>query len=79
MQAQTLTPEAQPCATVAGGKPRLDFYAGIHKALRLFLTRTLTRVGSTDPADAGELVRDRHTLAVPRGDSSRNSTPSSAS
>jgi hypothetical protein len=56
MQAQTLTPEAQPCATVAGGKPRLDFYAGIHKALRLFLTRTLTRVGSTDPADAGELA-----------------------
>lgn len=56
MQAQTLNPEAQTPATVAAGSPRLDFYAGIHKALRLFLTHTLTRVGSTDPADAAELA-----------------------
>lgn len=29
---------------------RRDFYAPIHKALRLFMTRTLCTVGSTDPA-----------------------------
>lgn len=39
---------AAPAAT----QPRLDFYAGIHKAMRLFMTDTLTRVGSTDPRDA---------------------------
>jgi hypothetical protein len=36
--------------------PRLDLYAGIHKALRLLMTRTLTAVGSTDPADAAEVA-----------------------
>ena len=35
---------------------RLDMYAGIHKALRLFMTRTLCRVGSTDPGDAEEVA-----------------------
>ncbi|HET7527822.1 MAG TPA: hemerythrin domain-containing protein [Burkholderiaceae bacterium] len=34
---------------------RRDFYAPIHKALRLFMTRTLSTVGSTDPADADEV------------------------
>ncbi|HEX6018317.1 MAG TPA: hemerythrin domain-containing protein [Burkholderiaceae bacterium] len=34
---------------------RRDFYAPIHKALRLFMTRTLCTVGSTDPADAREV------------------------
>ena len=34
---------------------RRDFYAPIHKALRLFMTRTLCAVGSTDPADAEEV------------------------
>jgi len=31
---------------------RHDGYAGIHKALRLYMSNTLTRVGSTDPFDA---------------------------
>ena len=54
MQAQALSPQAQrPAAATA---PRLDMYAGIHKALRLYLTHTLTRVGSTDPDDAQELA-----------------------
>ena len=35
---------------------RLDLYAGIHKALRLFMTRTLCRAGSTDPGDAEEVA-----------------------
>ena len=42
---------------------RLDLYAGIHKALRLFLTDTLVKVGQTDAADAAH-VRD--TLAQVR-------------
>ena len=42
---------------------RLDMYAGIHKALRLFLTDTLVKVGHTDAADAAH-VRD--TLAQVR-------------
>jgi hypothetical protein len=40
-------------ATLPAG--RLDLYAGIHKALRLFMTRTLTTVGSADPACPGEV------------------------
>lgn len=42
------TAATQPATTV---QPRLDFYAGIHKALRLFMTDTLVRTGSTDPRD----------------------------
>jgi hypothetical protein len=40
-------------------KPRLDFYAGIHKALRSFMTDTLGRVGrldTSDPADTEETL-----------------------
>lgn len=33
--------------------PRFDLYAGIHKALRLAMTDTLTRLGSLDAADVG--------------------------
>ncbi len=54
MQAQAQTPRATETQTAAG--PRHDLYAGIHKALRLFMTRTLTQVGSTDAADAAELA-----------------------
>jgi len=32
--------------------PRLDLYAGIHKALRLYMCRTLCLLGSTDALDA---------------------------
>jgi len=44
---------ASPGATAPAG--RRDFYAPIHKALRLFMTRTLCSVGSTDPADAQQV------------------------
>jgi hypothetical protein len=40
-------------ATLAA--PRYDFYAGIHKALRLFMGDTLVRIGSTDADDAAAL------------------------
>lgn len=40
--------------------PRLDLYAGIHKALRHFMTDTLHRVGRMDPNDADDR---RRTLA----------------
>jgi hypothetical protein len=38
------------------GAGRFDLYAGIHKALRLFMARTLCQVGATDPGDAAELA-----------------------
>ena len=44
---------ARPATSHTG---RRDLYAGIHKALRLFMTRTLCRVGSTDPADGTEVA-----------------------
>lgn len=34
---------------------RHDGYAGIHKALRLFMSDTLTRIGRTDPGDDAEV------------------------
>ena len=40
MQTQTLH-AAAPQPIAAEGTGRLDLYAGIHKALRLFMTRTL--------------------------------------
>ena len=49
--AQTSDPVA--AAATAG---RHDLYAGIHKALRLFMTRTLCRAGSTDPGDADDVA-----------------------
>ncbi len=51
--ASTTTTAAGAAAAPVG---RRDLYAGIHKALRLFMSRTLTRVGSTDPADADEVA-----------------------
>lgn len=55
-------------ATPPTATARFDLYAGIHKALRLALTRTLTRVGSTDPADprerAGTLDQVERLLAL---------------
>lgn len=55
METQTLHAAAtQPAA--AEGAGRLDLYAGIHKALRLFMTRTLARIGSADPRDPAEVA-----------------------
>ncbi len=34
--------------------PRLDLYAGIHKAMRAFMAETLVRVGRIDVADAAD-------------------------
>jgi len=35
--------------------PRYDSYLAIHKALRLFMCDTLTRIGRTDPSDDAEV------------------------
>ena len=50
-------PHTSAAADAAAATPagRRDFYAPIHKALRLFMTRTLGAVGSTDPADTQEV------------------------
>ena len=50
-------PHASAAPEGVGAPPpgRRDLYAPIHKALRLFMTRTLSAVGSTDPADAQEV------------------------
>ena len=56
----TLTPTAPAIPTTpASATPsigRVDLYAGIHKALRLMMSRTLTRVGSTDPTEADQVA-----------------------
>jgi len=56
---QTARAQAASHAPAAAALPapanRYDGYAGIHKALRLFMCNTLTRVGSTDPFDTGEV------------------------
>lgn len=56
----TTTPsEPLPIHLLAAVPPtptgRHDLYVGIHKALRLCMTRTLTRVGSTDAGDDAAL------------------------
>lgn len=49
---------ARPARTeTAPGAPRVDLYAGIHKAIRHFMTDTLHRVGRMDAADADDLAR----------------------
>lgn len=50
---KTATQPAQPQAAA----PRVDLYAGIHKALRHFMTDTLHRVGRLDVADADDMAR----------------------
>lgn len=46
--------------TAPSNAPRHDGYLGIHKAMRLFMCDTLTRIGRTDPGDDSEV---RTTLA----------------
>jgi hypothetical protein len=41
-------------ATPRPASPRLDLYAGIHKAMRAFMAETLVRVGRIDVADAAD-------------------------
>lgn len=53
-----LTPETLPPVAAkfpAATGPRLDFYAPIHKALRLFMTDTLVRVGCMDSGDLADV------------------------
>lgn len=45
-----------PASSAAATAPRVDLYAGIHKALRLFMGDTLARAGRLDTDDAGELA-----------------------
>ncbi|HET9820397.1 MAG TPA: hemerythrin domain-containing protein [Burkholderiaceae bacterium] len=47
----TPIPTAQAGTAEHAAPMRRDLYAGIHKALRLFMTRTLCTIGATDPAD----------------------------
>lgn len=53
------TPTLNPATTPAPGPaaaPRVDLYAGIHKALRLMMCRTLTTVGAADPGIDAEVA-----------------------
>ncbi len=53
-----LTPENLPPVAAkipAATGPRLDFYAPIHKALRLFMGDTLVRVGCMDSGDLADV------------------------
>jgi len=54
MNTTTLTPMAH-AAAAGGTAPRFDMYAGIHKALRSFMSETLVRVGRADVADPDDL------------------------
>jgi len=47
---------ADTATAAAAAAARLDLYAGIHKALRLFMSRTLCQVGSIDPGDTQEVA-----------------------
>jgi len=50
----TLAPAAQ-AAVSSTTAPRFDMYAGIHKALRSFMSETLVRVGRADVTDPDDL------------------------
>lgn len=53
---RTAPQPATPAAAHAIAAPgRYDGYRNVHKALRLFMTDTLTRVGRTDPGDGDEV------------------------
>lgn len=58
--AATPAPNAPPAAGATAPHPappgRVDLYAGVHKALRLAMARTLTGVGSTDPDDDADVA-----------------------
>jgi hypothetical protein len=55
MTATTLATPAHSTAKSTAIAPRVDLYAGIHKALRLFMSDTLTRVGRLDHDDPVDL------------------------
>ena len=52
----TFAPTAQAAvSSTTPSAPRFDMYAGIHKALRSFMSETLVRIGRADVADADDL------------------------
>lgn len=51
----TTATATRPAPTAAASAQRLDMYAGIHKALRHFMTDTLHRVGRMDANNADDL------------------------
>jgi hypothetical protein len=50
-------PDTRSADRAVPAAPRMDLYAGIHKALRAFMTDTLGRVGRLDVFDADESAR----------------------
>jgi hypothetical protein len=52
----TLSTPAPQRSAPAPAAPRVDLYASIHKALRLFMGDTLARVGRVDTDDGAELA-----------------------
>ncbi len=56
MQSHTIE-LAHVAATARTGLGRFNLYAGIHKALRAFMTDTLTQLGRTDPTDIADVSR----------------------
>lgn len=54
--------EARASTVSAQTPPRVDLYATIHKALRLFMTDTLARVGRLDIDDARDVEAALHQL-----------------
>jgi hypothetical protein len=58
IEARITTPAAarEAAPSQPPSAPRHDCYAGIHKALRLGLCRTLVQVGSTDPQDEADVA-----------------------
>lgn len=57
---QTPSPRVSDVPPLPPYGARTDLYGGIHKALRLALTRTLTQAGSTDACDAEQLASTLH-------------------
>ena len=62
---ETITRPASQPVSAAPAAPRMDFYAGIHKALRLFMNDTLAALGrmdAEDPAEVGAVLAQFGTL-----------------
>ena len=55
MNTTTLLAPNAHAAAASGTAPRFDMYAGIHKALRSFMSETLVRVGRADVTDPDDL------------------------
>jgi len=47
--------DAQELERLAAAQPRVDMYAGIHKAMRACMADALLAMGRVDPADTAEV------------------------